>query len=131
MCINQKFDDDMDDNCHFTKLDNVDSFDETLQKHSTKPMRVVKVKKRRPTSMQVTTDPSSLGNSDVSTSRPVRQPLAFHRQGNTLKVIPLVEKKILQNKVKRGVMSNAHSEGLEIRDTSSKESESTNFRAAF
>ena len=123
MCINQKFDDDGGDNC---QLDNADLFEETLQKHSKKPMRLLKVKKRRPSSMQVTTDSSTLGNTDVSTNRPVRQTLAFHRQGNTLKVIPLVEKKILQNKVKRGVLSNDPGEGLEISDTSSKESEHIN-----
>ena len=126
MCINPKFDDDSDANCQFTQLHNVDLFDETLQKHSRKPMRAVKVKKRRPTSMEVTIDPSSLGNSNVSTRRPVRRSLAFHRRGNTLKVIPLVEKRILEDKVKRGVLSNDHDGGLEIRDTSSKESRSIN-----
>ena len=87
---------------------------ETRRTHQNRPVRVVKVKKKRPKVTAHIPDEQPA----VPLQRPTRQSLAFHRDGNNLKVIPLVEKRILQNKVKRGVFEHDEQNVLEIKDTS-------------
>ena len=117
-CINQKFE--RENQCLKTSEETIGSYEQKFVKDSRRPVRVVKVKKRRQP-LQVTVDPFAVSSEDATTKRPRRTLLAFHRQGSALKVIPLVEKEILENKAKKGILSKDNTDGIQLKDTSNRQ----------
>ena len=116
-CINQNFD--IENQCQYTHDETIGSLKQNSVKHSRKPVRVVKVKKRKPTPIQVTIDPFAISSADPTARRPSGTSLAFHRQGNALKVIPLVEKRILENNAKKGILNSENTDEIQLKDSSS------------
>ncbi len=93
-----------------------------------KAVRVVRLKRRKPVP-QDKTDPEKRDDSEVTTKRPTGTSLAFHRQGGRLRVVPLVEKRILEKergrKIRRGILLNDGQANVGLRTKGESEQQKT------